>query len=88
MASDTTNRGAQSEASGNGRQAGIVGVEKDSAMTPSAPASETTAPSGAAGTLQSTTTVRQVDLVLGQIVSVLMRSPQMLDIVRRVDCID
>ena len=42
------------------------GAEKDIAMTPSAPANETNSTrSSAAGALQPTTTVRQVDLVLG-----------------------
>jgi hypothetical protein len=41
------------------------GAEKDIAMTPSAPANETSTRSRAAGTLQPTTTVRQVDVVLG-----------------------
>jgi hemolysin-activating ACP:hemolysin acyltransferase len=50
-----------------------------SAMSQPPPANETeqvTASAGAAGAPQRAATVRQIDLVLGQIVAVLMRSPQ------------
>ena len=76
-ASDATNRRPQSEASGSDAETGTGQGDKPSAgAMPPVRETETAAPSGDAGTRQRAATVRQLDLALGQIVSVLMRSSQ------------
>jgi hemolysin-activating ACP:hemolysin acyltransferase len=80
-ASDATERGVadQSEAPTNGSSASAGNSEDEDAMSQSPPSNKTdkaAASSGVTSAPQRTTTVRQVDLALGQIVSVLMRSPQ------------
>jgi hemolysin-activating ACP:hemolysin acyltransferase len=79
MAGDATERGSadQSDAPAAGSQAAAGNSEDAAAMSQSPPANETeTASASTASAAQRTATVRQVDLALGQIVSVLMRSPQ------------
>jgi|SRR5271166_4173976 len=82
MVGDEAKRGLadQTEVPGHGSFSTQADNSEDSpAMSQSAPLSETdkgAASASAAGTPQRTATVRQADLALGQIASVLMRSPQ------------
>jgi cytolysin-activating lysine-acyltransferase len=79
MAGDARERGsaAQAEAPARGSLAPTGNSEAAAAMSGSVAADESekvAAPASAAGASQRTATVRQVDLALGQIVAVLMRS--------------
>src|SRR5205823_2995466 len=79
MASETKEREltAQSETNGGGSSASAGGKETVGRTSPQTDEPEKAAGGAAtAGAAQRTTTVRQIDLALGQIISVLMQSPQ------------